>query len=177
LACSARSTKKAACLDGRRLAARLQPFQCVIADGLEHPETWPSLRLWGSAQEALLHQASDGGLGRYLADGLSSFEGEAAREDGQPPEDDLLGRCQQVVAPFNRVTQCALAGRQITRAASQSVERRAARRPAEMVPAGQPIESGPRRQQPRLAGSQLDGERKAVESRANLRYGSRILVG
>jgi tetratricopeptide (TPR) repeat protein len=98
--------KKAVCVASTELlgvARLLEPLQRVLANRLQQPV--PLVRV---ADEALVHQRLQRvqiGL-RHL---LGVAERAAAGEDREPGEDPLLGRREQLIAPFDRRAQRALA--------------------------------------------------------------------
>ncbi len=165
-------------MDRASLAALLQPLQRELADRLQHPVPGLAVERLLLPQQALLDQRLDavqdhqverrqrdrrGARARRIAgtDRLGGLQG-AAPEDGQPPEQRLLVRRQQVVAPGDGVAQGPLAGRQVARAAGQQRQ-----------PALHPLEHRPRRQRPDAGGGQLDRQRQPVQPLADLGDGRR----
>ena len=99
------------------LAALCQTLPRKLADGLQHAEPWLALRLLlhPLPQQVLIHQRLDpiedihlqrleGTRGR-VTDRLGRFQCAAPHKDRQPPEQRLLSRLQQVVAPGDGAPQ------------------------------------------------------------------------
>jgi hypothetical protein len=110
------------------LLAALHLLQRVLADRLQHPESRLFLRLL-HRHKGLLHQAAvefqdlPGNRSVPRADRLGRLKRPAAGEDGQPPEEGLLARAEQVVAPGERVAHGALAAGQVARPINQQRQR------------------------------------------------------
>ena len=92
-----------------------------------------------------------------VADRLRRFERAASREDGETPEQPLLGFVEEIVAPIDRPAQRLLAGRQIPRAPGQQLQ-----------PLLQARAHGGRGKQLDARGGELDGEGQTVQARADL---------
>ncbi len=92
------------------------------------------------------------------------FERGAAAEDSQAPEEPLLGRREQVVAPADGSFEGLLTGREITRAAGEE--------PQAVVEAG---EQGGRGEELAARGGQLEGERQAVEAHTDRGHGGGVI--
>jgi hypothetical protein len=140
--------------DRRRLAGPRELLLGVLADGLKHPEARLLAGTDGALDQAAVDQYPEplehvaSRQVSAAADGLGRFQRPATGEDGQAPEQRLLTRAEQVVAPGERLAQRLLALRQVGRPAGQQRE--------------SPVQSpqqGPRRQQPRPRRRQLDGQR------------------
>ena len=90
------------------VAARCQPFEGVLAEGLEHGEPRLVADAARRLDEALVNQGGhsaghvDSQVAARIADGFRPFQGPAVREDGEPAKQPLLGAAQQLVAPINR---------------------------------------------------------------------------
>jgi hypothetical protein len=110
---------------------------------------------------------------------VGRFQGAAADEDGQASEQRLLGGGEQVVAPGDRLLERPLARRRVPRPGREQVEGREAVRPLgrRAVPADQPGQRGPRRQDLASGSRQLDREGQAVQPDAELGHCSGILAG
>src|SRR5262249_10931637 len=87
---------------------------------------------------------------RERLDRAATFEGADA------PEQSLLGRSQQLIAPLNRRAKRALSGRQLTPAPAE-----------ERQPALQPLQDLVRREQPGPGGSELDRRGQAIQAPAD----------
>ena len=57
-----------------------------------------------------------------IADGSGGLQCEAPCEDGEPSEETLLLRTQQVIAPLERVAQSLLASGQVLRTTGEDIE-------------------------------------------------------
>src|SRR5205823_12628058 len=86
------------------LASLVQSFGRVLTDRLEHVQTRLGAvmldrdeRLAGQALDRVGHPGAINGVSS--GDLLGRVEGEATREDGEPPEDDLLVGGKQLMAP------------------------------------------------------------------------------
>jgi hypothetical protein len=97
-----------------RLARGLQPLERVLADRLQHDEAVGADRL----QQAQIDERREG-VEIGLTDLLRSVERESAGEDAQAPEELLLFRGQQLVAPLDRRPQGALTLGGVPRAAGE----------------------------------------------------------
>ena len=102
--------------------------------------------------------------GRDGGDSLGSLQRPPPDEDAQPPEEDLLGWSEQVVAPGDRVAQGLLSRRQVTRPPRQ-------RRQAAL----QPRQQRRRRQELDARRGQLDRQRQPVQPADDLGDGLGIL--
>src|SRR4051812_49036404 len=104
------------------LAGRLKLLQTVLADGLQHAEARLAVRTFRLRKEALGGQRGyavqdvepEGSV--RVADGLSGLQ-RAAAEDGQPAEQHLLVRLQEIVAPGDGVPERLLTSGKVTSAA------------------------------------------------------------
>ena len=153
---------------GLRLARRLELLGGVLADRLEHRETWLSRRPPQRTDEALVHERREGL--EYVepvpaADRLGCLERPTARKDGEPREQCSLVLAQEAVAPLERRAQRPLPTWEVLRATHQKFER--------------PVEAPRhrlRRQELRACRRQLDREGQPVEPRAHLRDSSGVSV-
>src|SRR5260370_9175953 len=98
-------------LPGRlHLPRRLESLQAVLADCFQHDEAWLLTLLFSLLQQTLVEEGRDsfkhrGGLFAIrLAHGFGSLEGAATHEHGDAPEELLLIRSKQVVAPLERAS-------------------------------------------------------------------------
>ncbi len=136
------------------LARVREPFEPLcreLADRLEHP-----VAVAGAAEQALVDQRRDR-VDVGAADLLGGLERAAAGEDGQPGEDVLLARRQQVMAPGDRRAQRALP------------LRRRARAPREQrQPLFESLEQDGRRESLHTSSGEFDRERQAIEAPADL---------
>ena len=110
--------------DGHCIAALGETLEAVLANGFKHPET----RLARDPVD-LLHQAlvderkkrvRQFNLERAIrvADGARPLDRPAANENRQPPQQRLLGRIEQVIAPVDRAPKRALSLGDVARACS-----------------------------------------------------------
>ena len=147
-----------------RLAGLVEALARVHADGLQQP-----------VRRAVLvgdHEATSRPAGRArrrrrgrAADGLDRLELEAAREDGEPAEQRLLVRLEQVVAPLQRGGEGVLArGRRAARAAQH----------AEAVV--EPLRDRRRAERAQARRRELERERQAVEAEADARDVRRVAL-
>src|SRR5438270_13530764 len=89
------------------LPIHLQALQPILADRLQHQEAWLLAFLLGLLQQAFVDKRSN--ALQYLpcfttvftcsADCLYSLQSTTTNEDGEPPEESLLGGIEQVIAP------------------------------------------------------------------------------
>jgi len=124
-----------------------EPFVCVLADCLEHPE---AVAL-ADANEALV----DKGLKRVevcLADRLRRLERAAACEDGKPREEPLLGGFEQLVRPLDRRPE-----RLLARIDSPAC-------PEQVDALRETLEQLPGRDDPDARRSELERERQLLEA-------------
>ena len=153
------------------LVARPQPLARVFADRLQHPEAGLAVRVALLPQQALPQQAataSSTSTAALLAaaDRGDRLQPRAAREDRQAPEERLLRRREQPIAPGDRLPQRPLPVRQVARAARQQSE-----------PLVEPGEQGGGRQRRDPRRRQFDRQRQAVQPGADRRHRRRVLVG
>ena len=105
-----------------------QPLPSVLAERLEHDEARVAVVGHALDEQAVVDERGDAvedvdaEVLAGVADGLGRLERAAAGEDREAPEQRLLGRRQQVVAPVDRAAQRLLALRQVARAAGQQLE-------------------------------------------------------
>jgi hypothetical protein len=152
------------------LGGCLEALAAELADGCEHAEARCAFDGLEASHEALigkgLHPGEDVDLCAIdpTRDRLGRLEVEALDEDRQPPEEALLLRCQQVVAPGDGI-------------AHRSEPRRLVPSPAcqERKPVLEPREQGRQRQQPDLGRRQLDGQGQSVEPPADRGHRRRVL--
>ncbi len=111
-----------------RLTAPLELLEGERPNRLQHPE--PNLvgRVSATSEQALVNQGGDapqhvhpGATGRRNYP-LGRVQGEASGEDGKAPEQCLLLRRQEVVAPGHRVPHRVLAIGEVARSAGQHLE-------------------------------------------------------
>ena len=130
----------------------VEPLERILADRVEHAEAAAA----PPPNQALLDERlEDVELG--VAYGLRRVERKAAGEHRQPPEELLLVRLEQLVAPLDRRAQRALARRGVARGAGE--ERQAPVEPGEQLL---------RIEQREARRRELDRERKPVEPAADL---------
>src|SRR5215204_4703750 len=90
-----------------RLTSCLKLLVAELTNGLQQAEPWLTLRSRILPQQALFEQsiqsAKDVKAPVGVDDGLNGLERCTAREDGQSPEQDLVLRDQQVIAPGDGV--------------------------------------------------------------------------
>src|SRR5258705_1015140 len=96
---------------------------------------------------------------------LCRGEREATDKNGHLPEEHLLGLVEQLVAPRDRVSKGALALRNVASPSGQHGE-----------PLVEPLEEGCRGEHLGTGRSQLDRERKTIQTVADLLHGRRIAV-
>jgi hypothetical protein len=157
--------------DELQLVALLESLEGELADRGQAAEPRLASAGLGAQDEALVDQGGQGiedldaerAIG--IADRLGRLQRPAAHEHGQAPEQRLLGRREQVVAPGDGAAQRLVARRHVT------------------CPAGQEAQALREARQDRLRleqlharRGQLDGQRQAVEPTADLRDRRRILV-
>jgi len=106
------------------------------------------------------------GLAAAGADRLGLVHAEAAGERGEPAEQHLLARRQQVVAPVHGRPQGALPAGAAPPGAGEQPQR-------VVQPDGDPVHRH-RRDPP---GGELDRQRQPVQARADRRHGGRVLLG
>lgn len=106
-----------------------------------------------------------GGEAPAGADGLRGLEGEAAREDREAPEEDLLVRGEQAIAPVDGGPQ-RLVARQCAAAAAGEEAEAVVEALLELAD-GEAADAG---------GGELDGEGDAVEAAADLQGGREVLL-
>ena len=145
--------------------------QTEFAHRLEHHEALFAVGTFVEIHEALIQQRTkpvedilvlDRPPRRIvLTQRLGGREGASAREDRQSPEQPLLARREEVVAPDHRVAEGPLMGRHVARAASEQLQRRAAGRAVEA------LEQRLRREHLRARCRELECQRQAVETRAD----------
>ena len=154
-----------------RATALREAFQCVFADGAEHQEAGLAIARRHLAQQALLDERTEAieqvdvqlVPRAHLLDGVQSG---AAQEDGEAPEERPFVIGQQLVAPVDRSAQRLLPLRAIAAAAGEKIQPVAQARQHRL--GSEDVD--PRR-------GQLDRQGEAVQPRADLRNGGRILVG
>ena len=147
-------------------AARLEAFERVGADRLEHREARLAVGLFLLAEHVAVDQRREARQEVVAAaDGLGGVERAAAVEDGEAREERLLVGAEQVVAPVDRRAERLLARGQVAWAAGEEVE-------ALLEPGEQRL----RREQLRAGGGELDREREAVEADADLGDRGRVRV-
>ena len=107
----------------RRSSANSRTVSSIAKRGVVRAGRRPSrrTRLWSTSAPS----RSSTSTGSPPGDRLRGLQREAADEDGQAPEERLLLRGEQVVAPGDRVAQGALAGRGVARPAGQQRQRAA----------------------------------------------------
>ena len=131
----------------------------VLPDRVEHPQATAAPAADEVLDDERLESVEIG-----VADRLSRLEREASPEDRELPEELLLLRLEQLVAPLDRRAQRSLPGRRVARA------RREQRQP--------PVEAREQLvgiQQRDPCRCELDRERKPVEPPADLTDGSRVV--
>ena len=133
-------------------------FGGELADGLEHLEAGFVAVDLGATQETLLNQRRQSlkGIDSQLsraADRLDRVQRPSAGEDGEPAQQPLLRRLQQLVAPVDRAAQRLLTGGQIPRTAAQERE-----------PASEPSQDRLRTEDACPCGSELDRQWQAVQA-------------
>ncbi len=101
-----------------------------------------------------------------LADDLLDRLDPRWREDRQQLKDGSLLLVEQLVAPLDRASEGALAGRQVTWSPAEELEA-----------APQPVSQLLGREQLQPRGRQLDRERQAVQACGDVRYRGGVLVG
>ena len=139
------------------LAAGHQPLPRELTHRLEHQvaRLIPAVRqqvdqaLVDERRHAIQHIERT--VAARVADLPRGVEREAAGEDGEAPEERLLVRGEQVVAPGDRVAHRLLPGRQVAVAARQ--ERQAPLQPGQQCRRREDLDAG---------GGQLDRQRQAV---------------
>lgn len=154
---------------GRLLALRRQPVGAVLLDGLQHPEAGLTGRV-EPEQHALVDQGGDhleqvaiDAPGR-LHNRRRRIEGGPADEHGQETEQALLVGPEQVVAPRDGIAQRPLPVGQVAGPAGQKLK------PA--------LEAGDHRfrlKQLDAGGGELDRERQAVQTSADLPHRAGVL--
>ena len=132
----------------------------VDANRLQHAEPAAD-----ALQQALVEERA-GAVERRVADADGGLERAAAGKDREVREQALLLGLQEVVAPGDRVAKRLVTGRFVTRSMAQEVE--------SLV---EPIEHLLGRKELRPRGCELEGKREAVEARADLLDGGRVLLG
>ncbi len=151
---------------GVQLAGCAQTLQGADADGTQLPETRGRSLSGQTDDERLGFQGAQDaedlppGYAVTGADCLRGGRVEPADQDRKTPEDRLLGRIQQPVAPVDRCGEPAVACRPGSAAPGQQVQLR------ELV--FQPGQDVAQRERADVAGHEFDGERQAVEAPADL---------
>ena len=154
-----------------QLAAGLQFFPGVLADGFQHHEARFAIRQRHLLQQTLVHhgrhavQQVQPEIAFGVAYGFHTLQTAAPHEYGQPSKKRLLRGVQKLVAPINRAAQRLLALWQVPRAARQKLQ-----------PARQPREHGRRRKHFHTCRRELDRQRQAIQTRANLDHRGCILA-
>jgi len=160
-----------ATLDLRPLAALSEPLGCVAPDRLEHRVS-NDLAIGSRDDEALVderrqrvdHVSAELGRGPAYRDSL--LDPTTTDEDREPSEQRPTRRIEQVVAPRDGLVQRPL-----------MVWRVAVGPRQQAGPLYEPIEDACRAQERDPRRGQLDAKRQAVESRADVDDGVRILGG
>jgi hypothetical protein len=153
------------------LAFMFEPFQAVLADGLERLEAVGPYPGFAAADQAGFDQGLDAvqhaDLERSvrIAHGLRCLDGEAAGEHAEASKLRRPGRRQQAIAPFDGVTQRSLPVRQVARPAGEQGKG-----------AIQPFEHRHRREHPEPGRRKLDGQGKPVEATADLDDGACVAL-
>ena len=155
---------------GRASPAVQELLLGIEPHGLEQPVAALGAALL-CTDERLLDQAAEdvGDLGQAElvagAHGLGGPELEAAREHGEPAEEDALVGLEQIVAPAQRRREGLLPGRRRTGARAQEAEA-----------VVEPLGDRRRPEAPDAPGRQLDRERQPVEAEADPRDVGRVLL-
>src|SRR5688500_2583268 len=101
------------------LAAHIQPFQAELAHRLEQGKPRIATRLLSSTKLACIDERRPPfqrvKITFSIADGVDRFQRAPASEDREPPEEGLLLRGEQIMAPGDGVAQGPLAGWGISR--------------------------------------------------------------
>ena len=109
-------------LQGDRLPARGQPLERILSNRLQHHEPGFAAGRLLLPQQALVQQRPQAVQDLGPAHRFGRFEGAAADEDGEPPEELLLAPAEQVVAPGDRIAERLLARGQVRGPARQQRE-------------------------------------------------------
>ena len=144
------------------LAILREPFEGELADRLEEQEARFAVGCLLPSDEALLDEGRQRLEGieakiRRPADSLGRFERPAADEHAETPEEHLEIRCEEGVAPVDRLAQRLLASRQVARSAAEEGES-----------AAQPAEDRLGAEEARLRRRELDRQRQPVETNDDL---------
>jgi len=159
----------AACLAA--LSVRVKLLERELTDRIQHAVTRRCLVQRLDEHDAGRDQGADC-LERIKAvritfeEGFDRFERESADEYPEPPEQALLGRSQQVIAPGDRRPQGLLPGGQVPRAAGQQRQ-----------PALEPCQQGRGRKHGQASACELDCQRQAVQAAADLGHGGGVGFG
>ncbi len=145
-------------LGQRLLAAGLQLFQSVLANGLQHHESGFTPRRLDLLHQALVHhrrhavEQVQAQIAFGIAHRFHAFQRASAHEHRQSSEELLLGGIQQIVAPIDGSAKGLLPQRQVSGSARQQVQS-----------ARQACPHGRRRKNLDPGGGQFDGERQTIE--------------
>ena len=155
---------------GVLLVAGRQLLQAELADRLQHAEARLASRAGAlcrtrllSTSEAMPSRTSMPRIRPSPATASAASSVQPADEDGQAPEERLLGGVEQVVAPGDRVAQGPLPRRASRRLPPVSSGKPRSRR-ASSASGGSSLDAG---------GGQLDGQRQPVEPPADVGDGRR----
>src|SRR5215472_5747825 len=101
------------------LPARDQPLHCVLADGLEHPESELAVWLLISLQQTILCKDHHGVQGiRVPCDRFDSLKRAATNKRRKTVKDGTVRLVHQLIAPVNRGAKGLVPGRLVAAAAA-----------------------------------------------------------
>ena len=146
-------------LASRELAHRLEHAEARLGRGVVHLHE----RLIHEVLEQVEHLRRRESLVGY--DGLGGIEGERTREDGETPQEQLLGLGEQRVTPRDRSFDRLVARQHHRVAAGEHPDRVA-----------EPVEDLRRREDATARRRKLDGQRYPVEPSADLGHVGRVVV-
>ena len=103
-------------------------FARVFANRFQHREPRFAVGLRDLLDQAFIHHRSHAveqiqvEVGFRVADGFDTFEGASAGEDGEAPEEFLLGGAEQIVTPVDRGAQSLLTLRKVASATRKQLK-------------------------------------------------------
>ena len=159
-------------MDRGRLSALRQPFAGIGADRLQHPASRLPLGGLLGPDQALgqefrqVIERLQSGRAQRDRDRFRGLEGQAAGKDGEAPEQGLLVRREEIVAPADRRAQGLLSIRVVPRRSDQEIEL-GAEAVAELT----------RREDAQARRGQLQRQGQAVETVGDLGHRGGVGVG
>ena len=154
-----------------QLTMLLESVERFSANSLQPAKTWLAVGFLARGEQALVgelrqHPEHIERRVNRCADGRCRGRREPARKNRAPTKHRSLRRLEQLVARGNSRTQRAMTCRRVTRRAQR-----------ERSASAQPLEDGGRREHAQLRRGQLDRQRQAIQTRANLDHRGQVLSG